>query len=172
MGLCLCPMQQMRMNFEQQGTVDYRQNIDMPGFEILVNPKLVWNSLNLACYHGATSTCRGNFFVPFGACLGICFSQTGASHNKHDGFGRERAIFGDETISIASYWFQKNSNVNIEQQECCVQFWNFSGFVCTFLCITWVFNEFTCIIQIWTTCTCSSAYKLVEKSNMCPWLHA
>ena len=36
----------------------------------------------------------------------------------------------------------------------------------------WVFNAFTCIIQIWTTCTCSSAYKLVEKSNLCPWVHA
>ena len=29
-----------------------------------------------------------------------------------------------------------------------------------------------CIIQIGTTCTCSSAYKLVEKSNLCPWVHA
>ena len=29
-----------------------------------------------------------------------------------------------------------------------------------------------CIIQIWTTFTCSSAYKLVEKSNLCPWVHA
>ena len=38
----------------------------------------------------------------------------------------------------------------------------FRGFVWTFLCINWVFNAFMCIIQIWTTCTCSSAYKLVE----------
>ena len=64
------------------------------------------------------------------------------------------------------------SRVNIEQQECCVNFCDFSGFVWTFLCINWVFNAFMCIIQIWTTCTCSSAYKLVEKSNMCPWVHA
>ena len=35
----------------------------------------VWNSWNLACYHGAASTCHGNFFVPFGAGLGISFSQ-------------------------------------------------------------------------------------------------
>ena len=54
------------------------------------------------------------------------------------------------------------SRVNIEQQECCVNFCNFSGFVWSFLCINWVFNAFRCIIQIWTTCTCSSAYKLVE----------
>ena len=48
----------------------------------------------------------------------------------------------------------------------------FLGFVWTFLCINWIFNAFMCIIQIWTTCTCSSAYKLVEKSNMCPRKHA
>ena len=54
-------------------------------------------------------------------------------------FGRERPTFGDETISIASYCFQKISRVNIEQQECCVNFCDFSGFVWTFLCINWVF---------------------------------
>ena len=122
----------------------------------------MWNSWNLACYHGAASTCRGKKFVPFGAGLGISFSQTRASHNKCDGFSRERATFGDGTISIASYCFQKISRVNIEQQECCVNFWDFSGFVWTFLCINWVFHAFMCIMQIWTTCTCSSAYKLVE----------
>ena len=50
-------------------------------------------------------------------------------------FGRERPTFGDEAISIASYCFQIFSRVNIEQQECCVKFWNFSGYVWTFLCI-------------------------------------
>ena len=78
-------------------------------------------------------------FAPFGAGLGICFSQTRASHNKRDGFGRERATFEDEMISVASYCFQKISSVNIEQQECCVEFWNFLGFVWTFLYINWVF---------------------------------
>ena len=84
-------------------------NIEIPGFEILVNPKLVWNSWNLACYHGVALTCRGTNFLPFGIGLGICFSQTGASHNKHDGFrlfDRECPTFGDKTISIASYCFQ------------------------------------------------------------------
>ena len=89
--------------------------------------------MKLGSYHGATSTCRGKKFVPFGAGLGILFSQTSASHNKPDGFGRERATFGDETISVASYCFQKNSSLNIEQQDCCIMFWNFSGFVRTFL---------------------------------------
>ena len=42
-------------------------------------------------------------------------------------FGRERPTFGDETISIASYCFEKISSVNIEQQECCVNFCDFFG---------------------------------------------
>ena len=51
-------------------------------------------------------------------------------------FGRERPTFGDETISIASYCFHVFfSRGNIEQQECCVNFYDFSGFVWTFLCI-------------------------------------
>ena len=50
-------------------------------------------------------------------------------------FCRERPTFGDEMIYIASYCFQFFSHVNIEQQECCVFFCDFSGFVWTFLCI-------------------------------------
>ena len=57
-------------------------------------------------------------------------------------FGRERPTFGDETISIASYCFETFSRVNIEQQECCANFCDFSGFVWTFLCINLVFNAF------------------------------
>ena len=77
--------------------------------------------------HVVASRCRGKKFVPFWADLGISFSQTRASHNKRDGFGRECPTFGDETISIASYCFQKNSRVNIEQHECCVIFVIFRG---------------------------------------------
>ena len=84
-------------------------------------------------------------------------------------FGRERPTFGDETIYIASYCFQIVSRVNIEQQECWLIFCDFSGFAWTFLYINWVYYAFMCIIQIWTTCTCSNAYKLVENSYMCPW---
>ena len=87
-------------------------------------------------------------------------------------FGRERPAFGDEMISIASYCFQFFSRINIEQQECCVIFCDFSGFVWTFYALTEFSMHFMCIIQIWTTCTCSSAYKLVEKSNLCPSVHA
>ena len=63
-------------------------------------------------------------------------------------FGRERPTFGDETKSIASYCFPKISRANIEQQECCVNFCDFLGFVWTFLCINCVSNAFMCIIQI------------------------
>ena len=136
LGACLGPMQEMRMNFKHQGTIDCRQKIEMPGSLILVNPKLVWNSWNLACYHGAASTCHVKKIVPFGAGSSICFSQTRASHNKHDGFDRERTTFGDEMISVASYCFQKFSSFNIEQQECCVNFCDFSGFVWRFYALT------------------------------------
>ena len=130
------------------------------------------NSWNLACYHGAASTCRATNFVPFGAGLGICFSQTRASHNKYDGFGSKRPTFGGEAISIASYCFQIFSRVNIAQLEFYVNFCDFSGSVWTFYALTEFSMHFMCIIQIWITCTCSDAYKLVEKSNMCPWVHA
>ena len=142
LGAFLGPMQEMGMNLKHQGTIDCRQNIEMPGFWIIVNPKLVWNSWNLAWYQGAASTCRGKKFIPFGAGSGISFSQTRASHNKHDGSDRERTTFGDGTISVASYCFRKISSVNIEQQECCVNFCDFSRFVWTFLCINRVFNAF------------------------------
>ena len=68
--------------------------------------------------------------------------------------------------------FKFFSGVNIELQECCVNFCDFLGFVWTFLWIIWVFNACMCIIQIWTICTSSTEYKLVENSNMCSWLHA
>ena len=145
-------------------------NIEIPCLEILVNRKLVWNSWNLAWYHGASSKWCGKVFVPFGAGLGICFSQTRPSHNKHDGFGRERPNFGGETIAIASYCFQIFFSCQHRTTGVlCYFFVIFQGSFGHFLCIKCVFNAFMCIIQIWTTCTCSSAYKLVEKSNLCPW---
>ena len=71
-------------------------------------------------------------FVPFGAGLDIRFSQTRASHNKPHDSGREYATFVDEMIFVASSEFNFFSSVNIEQQECCVDFWDFSGFDWTF----------------------------------------
>ena len=77
-------------------------------------------------------------------------------------FGRERPPLGTKRYPLPLIAYKFFSRVNIEQQECCVNFFDFSGFIWTFLCINWVFNAFMCIIQIWTTCACSSAYKFVE----------
>ena len=66
--------------------------------------------------------------------------------------------------------FKFFSRVNIEQQECCVIFFIFRGLFRHFYTLTGFSRHFMCIIQIWTTCTCSSAY--IEKSNMCAWVHA
>ena len=103
-------------------------NIDKLGFLILVNPKLVWNSWNLACYHGAASTYRGTNFVPFGEGLGICFLQTGASLKKARGSEREHVTFVCEMIYAApplDFLYRGN----IELYECPVKFCNYSGFV-------------------------------------------
>ena len=69
---------------------------------------------------------------------------------------------GTKRYPLPLIGFKFFSHVYIEQQVCCVNFCDIPGFVWTFLCIKWVFNAFMCIIQIWTTCTCSSAYKFVE----------
>ena len=87
-------------------------------------------------------------------------------------FGRERPTFGDGTISIASYWFQFFFSCQHRTTGVLCEVLWFFGVRLDILCINWVFKAFMCIIQIWTTCTCSSAYKLVEKSNLCPWVHA
>ena len=84
-------------------------------------------------------------FFPFEAGLGISFSQTRASHNKRDGFGRERATFGDETISVASYCFQKNSSVN---RSVVFNFGIFRGSFGHFFILTGFPRHFMCIIQI------------------------
>ena len=107
-------------------------------------------------------------FCPFGAGLGIWFSQTGASHNKHDGFREGTShLWGRNDIHYL-WLLPKNFSCQHRTTGVLCYFFDFPGFVRTVLCIKWVFNAFMCIIQIWTTCTCSSAYKLVEKSNMCP----
>ena len=106
LGACLGPMQEMGMNFKHEGTVDYRQNIEMPGFQILLNPKLseiheTWQAIMERHQHAVVLILShlGQFWVY-------------ASHKPEllttsmMVFGRERPTFGDETISIASYCFQ------------------------------------------------------------------
>ena len=82
------------------------------------------------------ATCHGKNIVPFVAGVGYkLLANQSFSHNKPDGFGRVHATLGDETICVASSYFQNVSRVNIEQHECCVNFWDFSGFAWTFLYI-------------------------------------
>ena len=71
--------------------------------------------MKLGMLHGTTSTCCGEKVVPFGAGLGISFSQTRASHSEPHGSGRERVTFVDETMLVATSCFQFFSAVNIEQ---------------------------------------------------------
>ena len=87
-------------------------------------------------------------------------------------FDRERPPLGTKRYPLPLIAFNFFSRVNIEQQECSVNFCDFSGFVWTFYTLNWFYCHCRWTIQIWTTCTCSSAFKLVEKSNLCPWVHA
>ena len=93
-------------------------------------------------YHGAASTCHGNFFAPFRACLGISFSQTRASHNKRDGFGWERATFRDKTISVASYYFLNFFECQHRTAAVLCSILEFFGVRLDILHINWVFQAF------------------------------
>ena len=107
------------------------ENIEKHVFKIMKLGMLSWSSINMSWY----------FFVPFGAGLGICFSQTRASHNKPDGFGRERPTFGDEMISTTSYCCQ----IIISCQH-----WTI-GVLCEFL---WFFGLRLDIFMHWLSFRC------------------
>ena len=79
------------------------RKIEKLGLLIHVNPKHAWKSWNLACYHGAASTCCGKNFVSFGAGFGICFSQTGASHYKHHGSTENNEKLGFLILVISKH---------------------------------------------------------------------
>ena len=87
---------------------------------------LSWSSINMPWLS----------FCPIWGWFGYMLLTNQSFSQQHDGFDRERPTFGDETISIASYCFEVFSHVNIKQQECCVNFCDFSGLVWTFLCIS------------------------------------
>ena len=107
-------MQEMGMNFKHQGTVDCRQNIEMPGFSILVNPNS--SKIHENCH--AICERHQHAVVQILSDLGQVWVY--ASHKPEIlttsmmVFRRERPTFGDETISIASYCFQFFSRVNID----------------------------------------------------------
>ena len=135
LGACLGPMQEMGMNYKHQGTVDCRLNVEIPGFKILViqNSSEIhetWHSIIEQHQHAMV-----NFLSHLGKVWVYASHKPELLTTSMMVFGRERPTFGDETISIASYCFQEISRVNIEQQECCVNYCDFSGFVWSFLCI-------------------------------------
>ena len=99
LGACLGPMQEIGMNFKHHGTDDCRENIEMPGFQILV----IQNSSEIHETWHAIMERHQHAVVQMLSHLGQVWEY--ASHNKHDGFGRERPTFGDKTISIACYCF-------------------------------------------------------------------
>ena len=126
----------------------------------------------MACNHGAAATCRGKFFVPFGVGLGISShkpkvltTSLKVSIGNVPPLGMKRyplplIAFKKILVSTLNNW-SVVFNVGIVRGSF-GHFYTLSGFS----------RHFMSIIQILTTCTCSSAYKLIEKTNMCPWLHA
>ena len=131
MGLCLCPMQEMGMNFEHHGSP---ANVEVLAFVIIVNTKPVWNSWTLACYHGMASTCWGKKYCPIWGRLWYKL----LTRSLMVPLGK-RDTFVDKTIFVASSSFHFFPGVNIKQQECRVNIWIFLGIVWTFLYVNWIF---------------------------------
>ena len=146
--------------------------IEKLDFLIPVIPKHAWKSWNLAWCHDMAPTCCGNFFGRIGTSFGVSFLQTGASLKKARGSERERVTSVCETTYVhcllpPSFFTQ----VDLTKYKYSAKFWNYSRFVWSFLYINWVPGHLMCIIEIFTTSTCSSAPKLVEKSHVCPWVN-
>ena len=99
-------MQEMGMNFKHHGTVDCRQNVERPGFLILV----IQNSSEIHETWHAIMERHQHAVVKNLSHLGQVWVY--ASHKPEllttsmMVFGRERPTFGDETIYIAAYCFQ------------------------------------------------------------------
>ena len=148
LGACLGPMQEMGMNLKHQGTVIAKETLrylflnsskSKTHMKSMKLDMLSWNGTRHAVVKKMSHL--EEIWV-------IRFSQTKASHNKPDGFGRERATLGDKKIYVASSCFQNFSSVNIERQECCVNFWDFWGSLGHFYTLTGFSRHFMCIIQI------------------------
>ena len=167
LGEFLGPMQEMAMKFKHLGIVAWLVTLRNLVFKITVNSKLAWKSWNLGWCHFMAPTCCGKKIGRIGTSFDISFLQIGASLMKACGFERENVTFCAKrhTLPPRSWFFYR---ANIELYECRVKNWNYSGFVWPFLYINWVSGHLMCIIQIWTTSTCSRAPKLVEKSHVCP----
>ena len=79
---------------------------------------------------------------------------------------------GTKWYPLALFAFKKFLVSTLNNKSVVLNFGIFRGSFAHFYTLTWFSRHYMCIIQIWTTRTCSGAYKLVEKSNMCHWLHA
>ena len=106
LGACLGPMQEMGMKFKHQGTVDWWQNIEIPGIKILVNPKLseiheTWHAIMERHQHAVVQV-----FSHLGQVWVYSSHKPELLTRSMMVFGRESPTFGDETISIASYSFE------------------------------------------------------------------
>ena len=100
-----------------------------------------------------------------GTSFGISFLQNRKFCQQASGFREGTChLFVQNDIRCRPRDFHYRGN--IELYECPVKFWNYFGFVWPFLYINWVYGHLMCIIQIWTTSTCSHAPKLVE-NRMC-----
>ena len=86
-----------------------------------------------------------------------------ASHKKPHGSGRERVTFVDETIFVASSCFNFFLLSTYYNRTVVLKFGNFRGSLAHFYTLTEFSRHLRCIIQIWTTSTCSCAKKMEWK---------
>ena len=123
------------------------ENIEKLGFKIMKLGMVSWCGINMPWYK----------FCPIWDRFGYML-LTNRSFSQQAWWFLVGNVppFGTKRYPLPLIVFNFFYRVNIEQEECCVNFCDFSRFVWTFLCINWVFNAFMCIIQIWTTSTCSS----------------
>ena len=141
--------------------------IEKLSFLIPVNPKHAWKSWNLAWCHDMTPTCYGNFLAELGKlwCKFLAnwsFPQEGSWFR--DGTWHLRVRNDIRTLPSPALIFlhsqiRPNRSIMLNLELFRVRL--------AFLYINWVSPHLRCIIQIWTTSTCSSAPKLVEKSHVC-----
>ena len=130
-------------------------NIEKLGFFNSCKSKTHLKIMKAWC-HDMAPTCCGNFFGRIGTSFGVSFLQTEASLKKARGSERECVTSMCETTYV--HYLNLFGLI-------------YSGFVWPFLYINWISSHLMCIIQIWTTSTCSSAPKLVKKSHVCPWVN-
>ena len=156
-------MQKMRIKFKHLGIVARSRTLK----------NLVLKSWNLAWCHVMVVPCRGKKYWPnrnkfwYKLLANRSFSQEGSWFREGTCHLRVRNEI--RTLPSPALIFlhrQIRSNRGIV-----LKIWIILGLFGIFLYINWISGHLMCIIQIWTTSTCSSAPKLVEKSHVCPWMN-